>query len=121
MKKNIICVVCPKGCNITVETEENNEHKILSIEGNSCPKGYTYAKKELSCPTRVVTSTVRVTGSSKSLISVKTKQDIPKQKIMECMQALKDIQVQAPISIGDIILPNVADTGIDIVATQDAE
>ena len=69
-------------------------------------------------PRRIVTSTVEIIGGEDVRLPVKTKQDIPKGKIFACVRALKDIQVQAPIEIGDVILSDVAGTGIDIVATK---
>lgn len=55
------------------------------------------------------------------MVSVKTKEDIPKGKIFDCVKALKGIEVPAPVHIGDVILKNVADTGVDIVATKNVE
>ena len=81
-------------------------------------RGKIYAEKEVTNPTRIVTSTVRVTGGSADMVSVKTKEDIPKGKIFDCVKALKGIVVAAPVHIGDVVLANVADTGVDIVATK---
>lgn len=113
--KNLTCINCPMGCALTVEM---NGDEIVSVSGNTCNRGDTYARKELTNPTRIVTSTVRVTGGSSDTVSVKTKEDIPKGKIFECIQALKDVRIQAPVHIGDVIVSNVADTGTDIVATS---
>lgn len=113
--KNLTCINCPMGCALTVEM---NGDEIVSVSGNTCNRGDAYARKELTNPTRIVTSTVRVTGGSSDTVSVKTKEDIPKGKIFECIQALKDVRIQAPVHIGDVIVSNVADTGTDIVATS---
>ena len=113
--KNLTCINCPMGCALTVEM---NEGEIISVSGNTCNRGDAYARKELTDPTRIVTSTVRVTGGNSDTVSVKTKEDIPKGKIFECIRALKDVRIQAPVHIGDVIVSNVADTGIDIVATS---
>ncbi len=115
--KNIICISCPLGCPLQVEFDGVN---IGSVTGNTCKRGEVYAKKELTNPTRIVTSTVRVTGSDVEMVSVKTKDDIPKGKIFECVKALKDVVVSSPVKVGDIIISNVADTGVDIVATRNA-
>lgn len=112
---NLICINCPMGCALTVEM---NGDEIVSVSGNTCNRGDAYARKELTNPTRIVTSTVRVTGGSSDTVSVKTKEDIPKGKIFECIQALKDVRIQAPVHIGDVIVSDVADTGTDIVATS---
>lgn len=113
----LICINCPLGCPLTVNLEEDGT---MEVSGNTCPRGETYAKKEITNPTRIVTSTVAVTGASVPRVAVKTREDIPKGQIFPCVQALKGVIVQAPIHIGDVILPNVAGTGVDIIATQNA-
>ena len=116
--RNLTCIGCPLGCAITVTMDGGN---VVSITGNTCKRGDVYARKEVTNPTRIVTSTVRVSGGSIDMVSVKTKEDIPKGKIFECVKALKGIEVPAPVHIGDVILENVADTGVDIVATKNVE
>ena len=116
--KDLTCICCPLGCQITVELENG---EVISVIGNTCKRGDDYARKEVTSPTRIVTSTVKVTGGKSSVISVKTKSDIPKEKIFECVKVLKEVEVQAPIAIGDVVLSNVAGTGVDIVATKDVE
>ena len=114
-QKNLTCICCPLGCQVTVELENG---EVVSVTGNTCKRGDDYVRKEVIAPTRIVTSTVKVSGGNAPLVSVKTKSDIPKSKIFECVKALKEVTVQAPIAIGDVILSNVADTGVDIVATK---
>ena len=111
----LICIGCPLGCPLTV-TMKNN--KFLDVTGNTCPKGASYAEKEVTNPTRIVTSTVRVSGGSYPMVNVKTASDIPKDKIFECIKALKDVVVPAPVKIGDIILSDVARTGVDVIAAR---
>ena len=117
-EKNLICIGCPMGCPLTVKMEHG---EVVSVTGNTCKRGEIYGRKEVTNPTRIVTSTVRVSGGSIDMVSVKTKEDIPKGKIFECVKALKGIEVPAPVHIGDVILENVADTGVDIVATKNVE
>ena len=116
-KRELTCIGCPLGCPITVTTEAG---KVVKIEGNTCPRGATYAEKEVTNPTRIVTSTVKVVDGKRAYVSVKTKDDIPKDKIFECMKVLKDVTTKAPIHIGDTIVDNIAGTGVPIVATKDA-
>ncbi len=116
-KRELICIGCPLGCPLVVEMEGG---EVVSVSGNTCKRGDTYARKEVTNPTRIVTSTVKVEGGSVVMVSVKTKNDIPKGKIFECVRALKDVTVKAPIRIGDVIIENVAGTGVDIVATKNA-
>ena len=112
-KRELICIGCPMGCPIVVEMEDG---KVLSVTGNTCPRGESYARKEVTNPTRIVTTTVRVDGGKVPMINVKTERDIPKDKIFECIAALRGVTMKAPVHIGDIILENVADTGVNIVA-----
>ena len=117
-ERKLICIGCPMGCPLTVVM---NGKEVVSVTGNTCKRGDVYARKEVTDPTRIVTSTVCVSGGSIQMVSVKTKEDIPKDKIFECVRALKGIQIPAPVHIGDIVLKNVADTGVDIVATKNVE
>ena len=116
--RTLTCISCPMGCPLTVEMDGD---EIISITGNTCKRGEVYARKEVTAPTRIVTSTIKVTGGSADMVSVKTKTDIPKDKIFECIKCLKGVSVRAPVHIGDVIVPNAADTGVDIVATKDVE
>lgn len=113
--KELICIGCPMGCVLTV-TEEAGR---IKVTGNTCARGASYAKKGVTNPTRVVTSTVRVKGGNQKMVSVKTEKDIPKDKIMICMRQLKRVEMSAPVHIGDIIISNVAGTGVNVVATKD--
>lgn len=113
--RNLICINCPLGCSLSV-TLENNQ--ILSVSGNTCPRGEDYARKELTNPTRIVTSTVRVAGGHLPVVSVKTASDIPKEKISEVMKAICQLTVSAPVQIGDVLLENAANTGVPIIATK---
>lgn len=114
-EKNLICIGCPMGCPLTVAMEQG---QVIRVTGNTCKRGDIYARKEVTDPTRIVTTTVKVTGGTEVMVSVKTKTDIPKGKIFDCVRALKDICVEAPVHIGDIILENVAGTGVEIIATK---
>lgn len=114
-EKKLTCISCPLGCALTVLKDGD---EVIKVTGNTCKRGEVYGYKEVTNPTRVVTSSVKVIGGSEPMVSVKTKEDIPKDKIYDCAKVLKKVTVQAPIYIGDIILTNVAETGIDIVATK---
>lgn len=113
--RDLTCIGCPLGCSIVV-TMENGE--VTSVTGNTCPRGDAYARKEVTNPTRIVTSTVRVNGGSLPMVSCKTKEDIPKEKIFAVTEALKSVTLEAPVHIGDIVLKDVAGTGVDVVATK---
>ena len=114
-EKNLICINCPLGCPLTV-TMEGGE--VTTVEGNTCPRGDAYARKELTNPTRIVTSTVKVKGGKLAMASVKTANDIPKGKIFDCVKALQNIELDAPVVIGQVVLGDVCGTGVDVVATR---
>ena len=114
-RKELICIGCPLGCNLTVEMDGG---QVVSVNGNICKRGDDYARKELTDPRRIVTSTVPVAGGNLPVVSVKTASDIPKGKIRECLCALKGVILTAPVQIGDVIVENVADTGVDVIATK---
>ncbi len=113
--QELICIGCPMGCSLKVNISDDKE---LTVTGNTCPRGEDYARKELTDPRRIVTSSVRVTGGHLPAVSVKTASDIPKGKIGDCIKALKTVTVEAPVKIGQVILEDVAGTGVDIVATK---
>ena len=119
MKKvNLICIGCPLGCPLTVEMEGR---EVVSVTGNTCGNGRKYACKELTNPTRIVTTTVRVLGGTQNAVSVKTASDIPKGKIFDCVRALKAVEIPAPVAIGQVVLSNVAGTGVDVIATRNVD
>ena len=116
--RELICIGCPLGCPLTV-TVDNNE--VTSDTGNTCPRGDAYARKEVTNPTRIVTSTVRVSGGVSPMVSCKTASDIPKENIFEVTECLKEVCVNAPVTIGDVVYANVAGTGVDVIATKNID
>ena len=114
-KREVTCIRCPIGCHITV-TLENGEVK--SITGNSCPRGEEYAASEVTHPVRTVTSLVKLKNGKRPVVSVKTQGDVPKEKMMDVVKALKDVELTAPVRIGDIALENVAGTGVNVIVTS---
>lgn len=110
----MICILCPIGCRLKV-IEEDGE---IKVTGNACPRGIKYGISELTNPTRMVTSSVWIDGGDLPLVSIKTKSPIPRNKIEEVLKLLENLVLKSPIQIGDIIIENVADTGVDIVATR---
>ncbi len=116
--KNLTCINCPMGCSLTVEMEGE---QVIQVSGNTCKRGENYARKEVTNPTRIVTTAVKVLNGTSDMVSVKTKEDIPKGKIFDCVKALKNVHVEAPVHIGDVIADNIAETGVDIVATGNIE
>ena len=117
MIRELICVACPLGCPLSVELNDKGE--VLSVSGNTCPRGEKYAVDECTNPVRMLTSTVKVNGGSLPVVPVKTSKPIPKDKMFECMQVINSEVVDAPVKMGEIIICNVCDTGADIVATNE--
>ena len=115
-KRNLTCIGCPMGCLMTVEMENG---EVTSVTGNTCKRGDDYARQEVTHPNRIVTSSVYVTRGAIPMLSVKTAHDIPKEKIMDIMASIEHVTVAAPVKIGDVIVANAADTGVDIIATKD--
>jgi CxxC motif-containing protein len=109
----MICINCPKGCELDVEQATDGT---VTVTGHTCPRGEAYGRSELVNPTRMVTGLVRVAGMRKPL-PVKTRTAVPKGKIDAVLFAMHQATVQLPIRIGDVIIPNVAETGVDLVAT----
>jgi CxxC motif-containing protein len=114
-RRELTCISCPIGCHLQVDMEDG---KVVKVTGNTCKRGQVYGEKECTNPTRIVTSSVRVIGGKLDVVSIKTARDIPKGKIFDCVEALKGLEVNAPVKIGDIILENAAGTGVSIIATK---
>jgi len=116
--RELTCIGCPVGCALEVEMDGE---KVISVTGNTCKIGEKYGEKECTNPTRVVTSSVLVTGGDSDILPIKTKSDIPKNMIYDCVKALKGVIVKAPVHIGDVVLKNVLGTGVDIIATKNVK
>lgn len=113
-KRVLTCIGCPLGCAVTVESLEK-------ISGYTCKRGLEYARKEVTNPARTVTSTVRVTGSSVPVVSVRTATDVPKDAIWKVMEAINTLKVSAPVRIGDVLAEDIAGMGVALVATKSAD
>lgn len=113
--RELICIGCPVGCPLEVEIENG---KVINVKGNTCKKGESYAQKECTNPTRIVTSSVVVEGGEEDMVSVKTDQDIPKDRLFDCIRLLKGVTVKAPVNIEDIIVANIFNSDVNIIATK---
>ncbi len=116
MKKEIICTVCPRGCHILVDGDGK---KASSIEGYGCKRGVTYAEAEYSNPVRILTTTVKIEGKEYELLPVRSSAPVPMTKLFDCMEVIKKAVVKAPVKRYDVIVKNICETGVDIVATKD--
>ena len=116
--RELTCICCPRGCQVEVTLESG---EVTRVRGNACPRGDEYARKEVCDPTRVVTTTVPVTGSVvAAVVSVKTAGDVPKGLVLDVVRALAEVGLEAPVHIGDVVLADVCGTGVDVVATREA-
>ncbi len=114
MEKKIICTVCPIGCCISI-TEENKQ--IFSLKGNNCPRGEKFAKDEFTCPVRTLTTTVLIRNSTEPNLAVRTNRPIPKTKLFECMEIVRELSFDAPVKMHQVLLENIADTGANLIAS----
>ncbi|WP_066646034.1 DUF1667 domain-containing protein [Christensenella timonensis] len=110
--KEFTCIVCPKGCRIVADED--------GIRGAGCERGIEYVTKEMRTPVRMVTSTVRLTGSDLPRLPVKTSAPIEKRVMMRAVKLLNDVEVAAPVECGDVVLGDILGTGVDFIATKSA-
>lgn len=113
MTTEMICIRCPMGCHLRVTKAGES----CSVEGNTCPRGREYGIQEVTCPTRVVTSSVRVQNGRRPVCSVKTAQAVPKARIADVLAAIRTLNIDAPVAIGQVVCRDIAGTGVDLVAT----
>lgn len=114
MIKELVCIGCPMGCALTVGIEG----AVIQVSGNACPRGEKYAKNEVTCPMRMLSSTVALEGADLARLPVKLQREIPKDRLMDCMNQIRRTSVRAPVTIGSVIIHNCANTGVDVVATR---
>ena len=112
--KELVCIVCPRGCRLQIDETQD-----LRVTGNGCKRGIEYAKAELTSPVRTLTSTVKIVGGCHPRLPVKTNRPIPKKLLRAAMETLNTLTVYAPISLGDVIIKNIAESGADLIATRD--
>ena len=118
------CTTCPSECLLTVEVERDVNGSVAaihSVTGNRCPRGDKFAHQELTCPMRVLTTTVAVSGGDEALLPVRTAEAIPLALHAQAMDLIRGVVVDAPIRMGEVVLPNLLKTGIDLVASMDID
>ena len=118
------CTTCPSECLLTVEVERDVNGSVTaarSVTGNRCPRGDKFAHQELTCPMRVLTTTVAVFGGDEALLPVRTAEAIPLALHAQAMDLIRGVVVEAPLRMGDIVLPNLLSTGIDLIASMDID
>lgn len=117
VERELICIVCPKGCTLRVETAPEAAVSAADVSGHQCKRGLVYAVNECTNPVRTLTTTVRISGGRQQLAPVKSSMPLPKGLLFECMAMINVCTAKAPIKVGDIIIKNILGTGIDIIST----
>lgn len=118
------CTTCPSECLLTVEVERDADGtvaEVRSMTGNRCPRGNKYAHQELTCPMRVLTTTVAVSGGDEALLPVRTSEAIPLTLHAQAMDLIRGLIVKAPIRMGDVVLPDLLNTNINLIANMDID
>ena len=118
------CTTCPSECLLTVKVERDADGhvaEVRSVTGNNCPRGDKFARQELSCPMRVLTTTVAVAGGDEALLPVRTADAIPLELHAQAMALIRGLVINAPIRMGDVVLENLLDTNINLVASMDID
>ena len=113
----IICVGCPLGCEVKLTLNDKNE--VIGVDDNECKEGKGYALEEFTNPVRTLSATVLTKGSSQPLLPVRTSKPILKTLLAQSMTVIAKVRAEPPIKMGDIIVPNLLDTGVDLVASSD--
>ena len=112
--KELTCIVCPRGCRLQVDDEMN-------VTGNFCPRGKAYATSELTNPVRTISTSIRVSNRPHTLVSVKTTNPVPKDKIFDVMKEIDKLSVSAPVRIGQVVKTRVLGLESDIVITKNID
>lgn len=116
--REMTCIACPMGCRMLVKQDDEGN---ITVENATCKRGITYGTQEFTCPMRTVTSSVRVKGGAHPLCAVKTRDTVPKAKIPQVLDAIQQAHPTAPIAIGQVVVPDIAGTGVDLIATAACE
>lgn len=118
MIKELICINCPIGCRLSVT--QNDAFEIVEVSGNTCARGEIYAKNEIINPKRMLTTTVKVQNSLHPLLPVITSAPLPKDKVVEVVKVCRNVILQSPITYNQVIIANVCELGVDILASNEA-
>ena len=115
-KRELICIGCPMGCPMSVTLTDG---AVQSVEGNTCKRGDDYARREVIAPMRMLTTTLPVLGGDRATVVVKTNGEVPKALLLDCARALRDVKITAPVKLGEVVVKNILDTGVDVIAVKE--
>lgn len=117
MKKEFVCIVCPSSCRLTVEDTQGEP----VVSGYGCKRGLQHGIQEFTAPRRMLTTTVAIQQGALPRLPVVSSAELPKAKLEECLQVLYRLQVQAPVTCGQVVVQNICSTGVDICASRTLE
>lgn len=127
-KMPLTCIICPMGCSmeVEVETAANGQKNVLSVKDNGCKRGAEYATKELTNPTRTLTTTIKIEGAKPednqlAVVPVKSAGDVPKNMLLQCMEVIRRAKCQPPVKRGDVLIYDILGTGVNIIACADVD
>lgn len=116
MKREIVCITCPNSCVMEVTLDEAGQ--VTDVSGNKCVRGADFAKSEVAHPVRTLCTTVRTIYRDCPVLPVRVNGSVPKERIREAMNAINQVTVDRPVAIGDVILSNLLELGVDVIATS---
>lgn len=117
MERKIICIACPMGCHLTV-TEDRNDENGYRVEGNTCKKGADYGIKEVTAPSRTLTTTVKIRNAKLCRVPVVTRGEIPKERLFDAMNIISHVELLSPVSVGDVVIENLVDSGVSLIVSR---
>ena len=117
-KRELTCIGCPMGCALTVTVECDTEIRVTEVSGNLCKRGDTYGRREVTAPTRILTTTLPVLQGDRATVAVKTNGEVPKALLLDCARALRGVTVTAPIRAGEVVVHDILHTGVDVIAVK---
>lgn len=113
--REMICISCPIGCRLTVGVDAGGD---VTVTGNRCPRGVEYGREELLAPKRVVTATVALKEGQIGRVPLKTDAPLLKQHIPGLLNEIYAMELQAPLSKGDVVIRDIRGTGVRLLVTR---
>ena len=114
MERELVCIVCPNGCHMTINDADGE----ITVSGNRCKRGESFAREELTCPMRTISSTVRTAFAEVPVLPVRVSKEIPKSAIFDVMREINSVYLTEPVGRGEVIIPNVLSLGTDVIAAS---
>ncbi len=116
MTKEFVCIVCPNGCNLVVEKDDNGN---ITVNGATCNRGVIFGTNEMTHPKRTICSTVKTVFKQAPVLPVRVSSDFDKDKIFDVMREINKVVVDKVVRRNDVIISNVLGLGVDVICTSD--